>query len=84
MRLFVAELVSGTGVKVTVEIYKNDSTSRFIILKEHSLSGANRPMELFEGLIALEAGDLVEITATGSTPVLDAMVTVDEIFIPVG
>jgi hypothetical protein len=41
-------------------------------------------MELFEGLIALEAGDLVEITATGSTPVLDAMVTVDEIFIPVG
>ena len=35
-------------------------------------------------LLVLEPGDKLEVTATGSTPRVDAFCTVEEIFIPVG
>lgn len=80
IRTISGEVAAGTGVKATVEIYSTTDADRYFILNDRDL-----PFVFDEHPIVLEAGDRVEVTASsGTSPEVDAMVSAEEIFIPVG
>lgn len=72
------------NVSVTFKIYKAANTTSYFIIGGKNL-GLGEFVQLSDntGLI-LEAGDKLEIIATGSTVVVDALCTVIEQFKPVG
>lgn len=72
------------NVSVTFKIYKAfNTTSYFIIGGKNMSQGEFIQLENETGLI-LDAGDKLEVIATGSTVVVDALCTVVEQFKPVG
>lgn len=74
--------VNGT-VSVTFEWYRAADTTHYFILSGKNLS-TGEFIQLSDGYIVLEPGDKLEVTPTGTTPQVDAVCTVEEIFIPVG
>lgn len=70
-------------VTVNFEVYKAaNATSYFIIGSKNMATGEF--IQLSDAYIVLEPGDKLEVTATGTTPRVDAICTVEEIFRPVG
>lgn len=80
-------LVFITNVNGTVSIefkwYRAADTTSYFIIGGKNL-GTGEFIQLSDGYIVLEPGDRLEITPAGSTPIVDALCTVEEIFIPVG
>jgi len=74
---------AGGTVSVTFEWYRAADTAHYYIVSGKNLSTGDT-IQLSDGYIVLEPGDKLEVTATGSTPRVDAFCTVEEIFIPVG
>lgn len=74
---------AGGGVDVTLEWYRSSLSTRFYIVKDLSLT-LSQSFEFSEKYLVLEPGDRIEVTADGTTPIVDAICTVEEIFIPVG
>lgn len=72
------------NVSVTFKVYKAaNNTSYFIIGGKNMSQGEFIQLNDVTGLI-LDAGDRLEVTAIGSTVVVDAICTVVEQFKPVG
>ena len=83
-RVPLVYIVNANGtVSVTFEIYKADVNFHYFIVAGKNLS-LGQSIQLSDGYIVLEPGDKLVVTPTGSTPVVDALCTVEEIFIPVG
>lgn len=77
-------IVNANGnITLTFEIYKADVDTHFFILAGKNL-GLGEFIQLSDGYIVLEAGDKLEVTATGATVNVDSLCTVEETFIPVG
>jgi hypothetical protein len=70
-------------VSVTFEIYKADVDTHFFIVAGKNL-GTGESIQLSDGYIVLEPGDKLEVTPDGSDPIVDALCTVEETFIPLG
>jgi len=70
-------------VSVTFEWYRAEDTTHYYILSGKNLS-TGEFVQLSDGYIVLEPGDKLEITPSGSDPVVDALCTVEEVFIPIG
>ena len=73
---------NGTA-SVNFEIYKADVTTHFFIIGGKNMSTGDF-IQLSDAYIVLEPGDKLEVTATGSTPRVDALCTVEEVFRPLG
>lgn len=74
-------VVNANGtVSVTLEIYKAASETHFFILSGKNLS-TSEFIQLSDGYIMLEPGDKIEVTPTGTDPIVDAVCTVEEQFI---
>ena len=78
--LFLAN--TGGNVTVNVEWDRADGSHAHILGGKNLTTGEF--IQLSDGYIVLEAGDAVHVTADGSTPHVDFLATVEEIFIPVG
>lgn len=74
--------VNGT-VSIAFEWYRAAETTYYYIIGGKNLS-TGEFIQLSDGYIVLEPGDKLEVTPTGSTPQVDVLCTVEEIFIPVG
>jgi hypothetical protein len=76
--------VSNVSGNVTVDVEWNRADGSHI----HILGGKNMTageyLQLSDGYIVFEAGDVLNVTATGSTPHVDVFATVEEFFVPVG
>lgn len=81
MSLLFLSNVSGS---TTVDVEWNRADGAHV----HILGGKNLSagdfLQLSEGYIVFEAGDVLNVTATGSTPHVDVLATVEEFFVPVG
>ena len=74
-------IVNANGtVSVTLEIYKADVDDHFFVLSGKNLAGSEY-LQLSDSYIVLEAGDKIEVTPTGTDPIVDALCTVEEQFI---
>ena len=71
------EEVSGTSVLITIQVYVQSEDDTFVIFKGRSL-----PVVFYEHPIILQPGDRIEVSAAGTSPEIDAMVTVQEIYKP--
>lgn len=71
------------SVTTNFEIYKASSATRFFILGSKNMA-TGEFFQLNHAYFVLEPGDRLEVTATGTTPRVDALCTVEEIFRPVG
>jgi len=80
---FISLTDFGGAVTVNLELYRAASTSSFYLLGSKSMATGDR-IEISNSYLVLEPGDKLEITATGTTPRVDAICTVEEIFRPVG
>lgn len=74
--------VNGT-VSIAFEWYRAEDTTHYYIISGKNLS-TGEFIQLSDSYLVLEPGDKLEVTPTGSTPQVDALCTVEEIFIPVG
>ena len=74
--------VNGT-VSVDFTWYRASDTTSYFIIGGKNLS-TGETIQLSDSYIVLEPGDKLELTPTGTTPQVDALCTVEEIFIPVG
>lgn len=75
---------SGAAANIIVlELYKEATTTRFKLVNGKSLD-AGGTITFGEIMIALEAGDRLEVTATSGTLATDAVCTVEEHFRPLG
>lgn len=70
-------------VSVTFEIYKAATATHFFIIGSKNMA-TGEYVQLSDAYLVLEPGDKLEVTATGTTPRVDALCTVEEIFRPVG
>jgi len=83
-RVLLVYIVNANGTaSVTFEIYKAASDTHFFILSGKNLA-SSESLQLSDGYIVLEPGDKLEVTPVGTSPVIDALCTVEETFIPVG
>lgn len=83
-RVPLVYLVNANGtVTITFEWYRSADTTHYYIISGKNLS-TGETIQLSDSYIVLEPGDKLEVTPTGSTPIVDALCTVEEIFIPVG
>lgn len=83
-RVPLVYIVNANGtVTVTFEWYRAADTTHYYILSGKNLS-TGEFVQLSDGYIVLEPGDKLEVTPSGTTPIVDALCTVEEIFIPVG
>jgi hypothetical protein len=83
-RVPLVYIVNANGtVSIVFELYKAATDTHFFIIAGKNL-GTGESLQLSDGYIVLEPGDKLEVTPTGSTPIVDALCTVEEIFIPVG
>lgn len=83
-RVPLVYIVNANGnVSVTFEWYRAADTTHYYIISGKNLS-TGESIQLSDGYIVLEPGDKLEVTPTGSAPRVDALCTVEEIFIPVG
>lgn len=71
------------SVTVNFEIYKAVGATRFFIIGSKNMA-TGEFIQLSDSYIVLEPGDRLEVTATGTTPRVDAVCTVEEIFRPTG
>lgn len=77
-------IVNANGnVGIDLEIYKSDADRYFFILSGKNLS-LGQSVQLDNAYVVLEPGDGIFVKATGTTPRVDALCTVEETFIPVG
>jgi hypothetical protein len=77
-------IVNANGtVSVVFEIYKAAVDDHFFIIAGKNLA-TGETIQLSESYIVLEPGDKLEVTPTGSDPLVDALCTVEETFIPLG
>lgn len=75
--------VNGT-VSIEIKIYKASSATSFYVLGGKNL-GTGEFIQLSDNVgLVLEAGDRIQVKATGATVVVDALCTVVEQFRPVG
>lgn len=83
-RVPLVYIVNANGtVTVTFEWYRAAEDTHFFILSGKNL-GTGEALQLSESYIVLEPGDKLEVTPDGTTPIIDALCTVEEMFIPVG
>jgi len=83
-RVPLVYMVNANGtVDVTFEWYRASDTTHYYIISGKNL-GTGDTIQLSDGYIVLEPEDKLEITVDGTTPQVDALCTVEEIFIPVG
>lgn len=83
-RVLLVYLVNANGtVTITLEWYRAADDSHYFIVGGKNLS-ESESLQLSDGYIVLEPGDKLEVTPDGTTPRVDAICTVEEIFIPVG
>ena len=83
-RVFLVFITNANGtVTVNFEWYRASDTTHYFIIGGKNL-GAGEFIQLSDSYIVLEPGDKLEVTGTGSTVQVDALCTVEEIFIPVG
>ena len=83
-RIPLVFIVNANGtVSVVFQIYKADVDTHFFIIAGKNL-GTGEFIQLSDAYIVLEPGDKLEVTTNGSTPIVDALCTAEEIFIPVG
>jgi hypothetical protein len=71
------------SVNVNFEIYKAVGATRFFIIGSKNMA-TGEFIQLSDAYLVLEPGDKLEVTATGTTPRVDAICTVEEIFRPTG
>lgn len=71
---------SGGNINVLFDVYKSSSTSRFSLLADKALT-STESVHFQEVYFVLEAGDKLEVTATGTTPSVDIISTIEEQFI---
>ena len=77
-------LVNANGtISVKFEIYKKAPDKYFTVIQGKNLA-LGETIQLSDSYIVLEPGDRLEFTCTGSTPKVDILCTVEEIFVPVG
>lgn len=80
--VFIAN-ANGT-VSVVMKIYKVSTASSYYVIGGKNL-GTGEFIQLSDNTgLVLEAGDKIEVTATGATVVVDALCTVIEQFKPIG
>lgn len=83
-RVPLVYIVNANGnVSIDFEWYRAEQDTRFFIIGGKNLS-TGESIQLSDGYIVLEPGDKLEVTPTGTDPVVDALCTVEEVFIPVG
>lgn len=83
-RVPLVYLVNANGtVTITFEWYRAADTTHYYIISGKNLS-TGETIQLSDSYIVLEPGDKLEVTPDGTTPIVDALCTVEEIFIPVG
>lgn len=70
-------------VTVNFEVYKAATATSFFIIGSKNMA-TGEYIQLSNAYLVLEPGDKLEVTATGTTPRVDAICTVEEIFRPVG
>ena len=69
---------------VDVNLYRQNGTEHIHIVGGKNMVGGEF-VQFSNGIVVLEPGDYMTITASGNTtPHIDAMCTVEEVFIPVG
>jgi hypothetical protein len=71
------------NVTVVLEIYKAAENFYYYVLGNKSLSTGDY-VQLSDVYFVLEPGDRITVTATGTTPRVDALCTVKEMFRPLG
>lgn len=77
-------IVNANGdVSVDFFLYKASTEESFFIVGGKNLS-TGESLQLSDGYIVLEPGDKLELTPTGSSPRVDALCTVEELYRPVG
>lgn len=81
--VFIVNAKGSGNVNVTFEWYRAADTTHYYVLSERNLR-TGEFIQLSDSYIVLEPGDKLEVTPTGNTPQVDALCTVEEIFIPVG
>lgn len=83
-RVPLVYIVNANGTaSVTFEWYRAADDIHYYIINGKNL-GEGESLQLSDGYIVLEPGDKLEVTPSGTTPRVDALCTVEEIFIPVG
>lgn len=83
-RVPLVYIVNANGtVTVTFEWYRAaDDTHYYVVSGKNFSTGES--IQLSDSYIVLEPGDKLEVTPDGTTPIVDAICTVEEVFIPVG
>ncbi len=71
------------SVTVDFEVYKAANTTSYFVIGSKNMA-TGEFIQLADGYLVLEPGDKLEVTATGTTPRVDAICTVEEIFRPTG
>lgn len=74
---------AGPNVSINLKWYKASEAVSYFILGSKNMA-LGEFIQLSDSYIILEPGDRLEITPTGATPLVDAICTAEETFIPVG
>jgi hypothetical protein len=82
--LFLCNAELSGSTDVSVEWYRNNGADHAHILGGKNMH-ASEFIQFSDGIVVLEPGDYIQITPSGNTtPHIDALCTVEEIFNPVG
>jgi len=74
---------AGPNVSVNLKWYRASTSTSFFILGSKNMA-LGEYVQLSDSYIILDPGDRLELTPTGTTPLVDAICTAEETFIPVG